>query len=427
MRRLVNAWALLLLLIVSPRGGSIARAASLEHPTKHQLDEVAHLIGKHYFRKIAHDSLEAAALECLAGTLDRYSNYIPPREAREVQASLEGSVGGIGVSLALDTTAAVVRVVHVFKGSTAARAGLRPGDTLIAVEDRPVRGRAFDQVLDQIRGKPGTHVRLTIHHADDPTAVTLTLERFAVELPTVHGLRAAASEEGQWLIDPRSRVAFVRIENFSRRTPQEFDRALEAIRRVGARALVLDLRDDPGGLLESAVEVADRLLDSGAIVIIHERGKRDEVERADRAVSSRLPMAVLVNGFTASAAEVLGACLQDRRRAIVVGSRSYGKGAVQNLFHLRRTPGLLKLTIALYQRPSGQPMETHIPGVGSPNGGVWPDSGYSVALSPQRERDWRESSMRAAGGFGFTAEEPDTSALFDPVLERAVQGLRPTP
>src|SRR6185295_6743454 len=191
------------------------------------------------------------------------------------------------------------RIRGVLANSPALRAGLMGGDTLVAVEGLALRGREYWDVIGRIRGLVGSSIQLSVRRAGAVGERRFTLRRAAVESPTVCPLRIGASDVERYLVDPRTRVAYLRIESFSQRTPIDLQRALAVLRRVGARALVLDLRDNGGGALKSAIQVADQFLDSGTIVTTRTRGEPDRVQRAQRGRLTRLPMAVLVNANTA--------------------------------------------------------------------------------------------------------------------------------
>jgi carboxyl-terminal processing protease len=412
--------ALLLMLSQQPQ----AHASVLAHPNASQLEEVASLIEKRYVRELPHDSLTVAARRCFEGTLDRYTTYLDSAATFEFEQTIAGRIGGIGVALTSDTTG-VFRIASVNLNSPALRAGLREGDTLVTVDGLAIRGRDFFEVLGRVRGTVGSRIHLVVRRGGTPAELDFTIRRVVIELLTVRPLRIAASDTERYLVDEQSRIAYVRIENFSKRTPDQLDQALAAVRRVGARALVLDLRDDGGGALGSAIAAADRFLESGTILTMKKRGRPDQVMRAHAGVECQLPLAVLINANTASAAEILAASLQDNGRARVLGCRSFGKGVSLDLIRLKRTPGLLKLTTSVSLRPSGVPLERHIPGMDSERGGVWPDSGLTVTLSREEEEHWSEKAFQTTLRMQVVGAAPDsTPALPDRVLERAVEVLR---
>jgi hypothetical protein len=213
----------------------------------------------------------------------------------------------------------------------------------------------------------------------------------------------ARSDVARWILGDSVAVGYVRIDHFSLRTPAELDTVLADITRHGVRALVLDLRGDLGGAVAGACAVADRFLASGIVVRFESHHRAPKPYRVHSGHATALPLAVLIDEHTASAAEMVAACLQDHHRALVVGSRSFGKGVVLGFYPLKRMGGTLKMTTTLYVRPSGKPIERWIPRLASATGGVWPDSGFAVATA---------------------AATPDsTESAGDPVLRRAVSAL----
>jgi C-terminal processing protease CtpA/Prc len=213
----------------------------------------------------------------------------------------------------------------------------------------------------------------------------------------------AQGDVARWTIGDSIAIGYVRIDHFSLRTPAELDTVLADVTRHGVRALVLDLRGDLGGAVAGACAVADRFLESGIVVRFESRHHVPRPYRVHAGHATALPLAVLIDERTASAAEMLAACLQDHHRGLVVGSRSFGKGVVLGFYPLKRMGGTLKMTTTLYVRPSGRPIERWIPRLASAAGGVWPDSGLAVAPA---------------------AAVPDSAASRDdPVLRRAVSAL----
>ena len=342
-------------------------------PDRRQLAEIEHVLAKRYFRKIPRESLESAARLCLAGRLDPYSTWFDPAQRAEFHRMLAGE--------------ADPATPDAGDGRPAASDPARPAP--------PADPRIGDLAL------PPTHATAdaaVAPLASPPAAVHEPTPGAARSTTSVLGVRADGDDAARWLVDVPARIAYVRILRFTARTAGEMDAALAAVNRLGARGLVIDLRGDPGGLMRSAVAVTDRFLDSGTIVTLRRR-KKTIVRHAHREVATRVPLAVLVDGRTASAAEMMAASLQDHRRAVLVGRPTFGKGAVQQVFRLKRSPGSLKLTTALYRRPSGALVEEHIPGAGG--SGVTPDPGF--AITPDDARLWSA----------------------DVALERALTALRP--
>lgn len=369
-RRLAIALACLVATGVGP-----AAADPRFVPNRRQLSEIEHVLATRYFRKIPRESLETAARLCLEGRLDPYSTWFDAAQREAFHNMLAGDAG--------DLTPAGTGL-HVAPRGEVQRSPSQPresGDLAIGTNASAVAAGAAVATPPASAGAPTAS-------AIDP----------ASSARSVRGARGFGDDDARWLADVPARIAYVRITRFTARTPAEMEAALAAMNRLGARGLVLDLRGDPGGLIRSAVAVTDRFLDSGTIVTLRRR-KKTIVRHADREVATRVPIAVLVDGRTASAAEMMASALQDHRRAIVIGRPTYGKGAVQQVFALKRSPGFLKLTTALYRRPSGALVEEHI--AGTDGAGVHPDPGFAIAPGDPR----------------------DTAA--DPALERALAALRP--
>ncbi len=292
--------------------------------------------------------MEAAITGMMAG-LDPYSSYLNPENYRNMQAQTHGEFGGLGIEVTLDQKTGFIRVVAPIDGTPAAEAGLRPGDLISAVDGVPVKGLTLIQAVFRMRGPTGTSVRLTLHRGETGPAQVVSLVRSIVKLHPV-----------QSRIENRA-VGYVRITTFNERTSTELEDAVAKMKQtLGHRltGLVVDLRNDPGGLLDQAVAVADDFIDSGEIVSV--RGRRSAEGRSYDASGDNLipglPMVVLINGGSASASEIVTAALQDHKRALVFGTRSYGKGSVQTVSPLPDA-GALRLTTARYYRPNGTPVD----------------------------------------------------------------------
>lgn len=384
---------------------------------------VADIIARHYWRALRRDSIDAALARAGFSALDPYSYILPAADWAYLNALVDGSFGGIGAVLNEDSLTGEFRFTGLLMGSPALSAGLRANDVLVAVDGIPVLGVSLDDVLFRLRGSVGTTVVVGVRRQADP--LTLSIRRGRIQMPTVRGF--ARNAEGVWnyLVRADDAVAYVRIVGFARTTPTELDSALVAIRRTPARALILDLRGNQGGLFSAAVAVADRFLSEGVVVTTRGRTEGDSVYVAAPDVATEIPMALLIDGQTASAAEVLGAALQDNRRAVVVGRQSFGKGLVQQLFPLPDSARAVRLTTHAYVRPSGIEIERHAPGADSTLGGIWPDPGMSVAVTADQDaaisETLRDADARApVAGALVPGLDLDT----DRALRRAFEALR---
>ena len=283
------------------------------------------------------------ALRGMVSGLDPYSAYLDREEYAEIRLSTAGSYPGIGVEVAAEPDG--IRVLRPIADSPADRAGLKTGDVIVRIDDAPVQADV-DAAIDQMRGPAGTQVKLSVRHAGAKQVVDLALERAQVE---VHSVSAETLEPG---------FGYLRILSFSDTTAQDVTRAVSNLlaQRPGAplRGLVIDLRNNPGGVLDSAVEVADAFLGSGVIVTADGRtpDARFRMDATPGELLAGTRIAVLVNGGSASAAEILAGALKDNGRAVLVGRRTYGKGSVQTVIPLADGRAL-KLTTSHYSTPSG--------------------------------------------------------------------------
>jgi carboxyl-terminal processing protease len=303
------------------------------------------IIEAQYVEPVDLDRLMQGAIRGMVESLDPHSNYMSPEEYRVFNQSTEGRFAGIGVVIGVDDGWLVV--LSVFEGGPADRAGIRAGDRFLTLEGRRARDMPLDEAVELMRGEPGSPVRVQIRRIGEERGVDLALERAIIAVPAV---------EGRLLAD---RVLYVRLRAFQESTAAELDRVLdlaiaEAAPHGGIRGVMLDLRNNGGGLLRQSVDVADEFLRSGVIVTTRGRGDQVLAESRARGRGTRpeWPMIVLVNGYTASAAEIVAGALRDHGRASVIGTRTFGKGSVQNVLNLP-DGGAMKITIARYYTPNG--------------------------------------------------------------------------
>jgi carboxyl-terminal processing protease len=307
---------------------------------------------------------------------------------------------GVGLRLQPDRASRLVRIVTPLRNSPADRAGIRAGDLLTEVtliEDSdgrplpvpeviPTRGRSVSEVSAKIQGRKGTRVALTLRQGDCSVR-TLRVRRDAVTIPTVLGWRWKEGGWDYWL-DSRRRIAYVRITIFDRDTARGLTGVLDRLQKQGMRGLVLDLRFNPGGLLDGGVRIADLFVDDGLLFRLRARNSEESRFKGTRE-GSRLgfPLACLVNGDSKAMAEIVAACLQDHRRAAIVGERSAGWARIQNITPANQSEFReLRLTTILYLRPNGHKLDRiHLPGHGVDEWGVTPDDGQTVILTA-RER-----------------------------------------
>jgi carboxyl-terminal processing protease len=258
-----------------------------------------------------------------------------------------------------------------------------------------------DKAAEFLMGRPGTDVKLSVLHegSEDPDPMTIT--RAIIEVPTVISDRRKPDDQFDFMLDKDKKIGYIRVTTFSQNTAEELKKALDQLKEEGVRGLVLDLRDDPGGLLSAAVEVADMFLEKGEIVTTKGRNTAAKKFEAQKdGLYEDLPMVVLVNQNSASASEIVSAALQDHKRAEIVGQRSYGKGSVQNIIDLDGGTSVLKLTVASYYRPSGENIHKFKNAKNSDKWGVSPSEGAEVKLPNSEYIRWfiarRERDLESA-------------------------------
>lgn len=302
------------------------------------------LISREYYRRVNTTALLDSGLESAVGSLnDPYSHFYPPTLYRSFQQDTNPQVAGIGVSVAAQPVQGGIQIEEVFQGSPAARAGLQHGDIISAVNSHSLAGQTVAQGSKLIRGTAGTAVRLTIIRHGKLRQISL--RRANVTVPV-----AAAK-----LLHYRGHaLGYLELTQFTQGSANELRQQLRRMLRAGAKGLILDLRDNPGGLLAQAVGVASLFIKSGTIVTTRGRSQPTTVYTAlGDAIAPRIPMVVLVDRGTASSAEIVTGALKDRGRAKVVGTRTYGKGVFQELFPLPRGSAL-DLTVGEYFTPNNQ-------------------------------------------------------------------------
>lgn len=305
--------------------------------------EVLQRIRRDYVEPLSDDELIQAAIRGLVADLDKHSAYLDPEQFSEIRISTSGEYSGVGIEVALDD--GVVRVVNPIEEGPAARAGIKAGDTIISVDGVNVDLNNINDSIDRMRGVPGSTVKITIARAAQSAPLEFTLARASVQ---VHSVKKQLFEHD---------VGYVSISHFSDTTTQDMEQAIAALKKQSGgklRGLVLDLRNNPGGVLEAAVGVSDAFLDQGVIVTANGRAADAKFEMDAKAGDILLgaPIVILVNGGSASASEIVAGALQDNHRALLLGQQTYGKGSVQTVMPLSDGHAI-KLTTSKYFTPSG--------------------------------------------------------------------------
>ena len=311
-----------------------------------------------------------------------------------------------------------LRVVAPMVGTPAYEAGMLAGDQILEIDGQSAEGMSPDKAVEVLTGRPGTDVKLSVLHEGSEEPETIAITRAIIEVPSILGDHRKPDDQWDFMIDKDKKIGYVRITSFIQSTAEDLKKVLDQLKEQGMRGLILDLRDDPGGLLSAAVEVSDLFLGDGEIVSTKGRNTQPKTFRAQKdSPFEDVPMVVLVNQNSASASEIVSAALQDHHRATVVGQRSYGKGSVQNIFELDDGNSVLKLTVASYYRPSGENIHRFRNAKATDQWGVSPDKGCEVKLSPAR------ISSSGSGPAAIATSPPDTGAP----PPRSPRPIRPSP
>ena len=291
----------------------------------------------------SYDALARLSIHGMVDSLDPHSEYLESKDNEELEEDLDGEYGGIGVEVEMHNGA--FAVVDPMAGSPGYKAGILAGDEITSIDGKPVDHEdPMETVVNRLRGKPRTHVRLGLVRPGNGRRLDLDLVREVIKIQSVRGTR---------VID--GTIGYIQIRDFSEHTGEQFDDALNQLLKKGIDSLVVDLRNNPGGLLDAAVEVAEPFFKKGEL-IVYTQGRhpadRDSYLSETEGDPLKIPVAVLINADTASAAEIVAGALKDTGRAVIVGERSFGKGSVQSIFKLKNGEGL-RLTTAHYFTPSG--------------------------------------------------------------------------
>jgi carboxyl-terminal processing protease len=387
---------------VKPATGEDPSAAYLQ---MEKLTETLLQVKKNYVEEKEYAEIIEGALEGMLQALDQHSHYMGPSQFKAMREDTSGQYGGIGVYIGIRDN--LLTVIAPIEDTPGFRAGLMALDRIIEIDGKGTTGMTLREAVEILRGAPGSSVTLTVHRGSEQKPREVTLVRENIESPSVKGARIL-----------RDGVGYIRITQFAEPTARTLQAAIEKLQKQEMTALVLDLRSNPGGLLKSARDVAGKFLAKGSLVVTtRERGgveSHTQLKAIGKEHYTDIPMAVLVNGGSASASEIVAGALQDHHRAVIVGERSYGKGSVQTVIRLRSDgDSAIRLTTAKYYTPSEREIHNH---------GIEPD--IPVAIS---STEWQRVRVRRTH-----EEHPDSYSdevksgyldVVDRPLERAVDLL----
>lgn len=327
------------------RGDNGARTIPMEDIRS--LSEVFGKIKDNYVEEVTDKTLLENAIRGMLSGLDPHSTYLDREAFQELRVGTTGEFGGLGIVVGMED--GFVKVISPIDDTPAARAGVKAGDLIIRLDKKPVKGMSLDDAVKMMRGKPGTSIDLLIVREGQEKPLTFSLTRDKIRVQSV---RARTLEEG---------FGYLRISQFQERTNADMRKAIDDLKKENGgtlKGLIIDLRNNPGGLLDAAVEVSDAFLTSGKIVSVRSRDKASESSHVAKPddLLNKAPIVVLVNGGSASASEIVAGALQDNKRAIVMGTKTFGKGSVQTVVPLGNNTAI-KLTTARYYTPSDRSIQ----------------------------------------------------------------------
>ena len=309
--------------------------------------EVYERIKDDYVEGVKDKTLLESAIRGMLSGLDPHSSYLDKDEYREIQVGTTGEFGGLGIEVGIDD--GFVKIISPIDDTPAQRAGLQAGDLITRIDDKPVKGLALNEAVNLMRGKPGTEIRLTIMRGTEGRPLEVKVQRDIIHVASV---KSRTLEPG---------FGYLRLSQFQARTTEDMRTAIEALKKENKgeiKGLILDLRNNPGGVLNAAVGVSDAFITDG--LIVYTQGRLPDSKLQFKAgpddVLDGAPLVVLVNGGSASASEIVAGALQDHKRALIMGTQTFGKGSVQTIVPIDETTAL-KLTTARYYTPSGRSIQ----------------------------------------------------------------------
>ncbi len=390
-------------------------------------------IERNYVKPVDRRQLVDAAIRGMLSELDQYSSYIPPRQLNRFRTRVEAEFGGVGIQVTMDQGR--LKVISPIVGTPAYRGGMMAGDIILAIDGQTADGISIDDAVQLMQGTPGTEVEVKVLSPGHDEPRVLSLRREIIQVQTVLGDTRDESDAWNWMFDDQHKIGYIRLTAFGRRTVDELTAALDQLIEQGLQGLVLDLRFNPGGLLSAAVEICDLFIPEGRIVST--KGRNTPTRSWDarsRGTYPAFPMVVLINRYSASASEIIAACLQDHQRALIVGERSWGKGSVQNVVELERGSSALKLTTSDYRRPNGQNIHRFEGMTEEDAWGVVPDEGYLLEMTIDELTRWgiqrrRKDIVRRPGDAPLEMLEdlivPEDDATDDDLAEAGAEASDP--
>ena len=383
-------------------------------------------VERNYVKDVDRRRLMEAALRGMLKELDPYSSFIPPEELARFNDRVKQQFGGIGIQVQPEPRTRRILVVSPLPNTPAYKAGVRAGDIVMEVEGENTEDMPLSRAVQLMKGAAGDKVSIKVRHMGESEDVSLEIERAIIQVSSVLGDRY--DDKGQWdfMIDNEDHLAYIRLTQFGRKSGEELAVAIEELKTRGMQGLVLDLRFNPGGLLSQAVRISDMFVQTGTIVSTEGKNSPSRTWSATKdGTYEDFPMVILVNRFSASASEIVSACLQDHKRAHVIGERSWGKGSVQNVIELESGASALKLTTAGYKRPSGKNIHRFPESKETDEWGVMPDEEIRFSRKELQDYDrYRRDRdvLRDSGESEVEFEDRQLSKALEHLRNRIAEG-----
>jgi carboxyl-terminal processing protease len=364
--------------------------AIVENHMPQVLDEIVGQIERNYLQEVDRGELIETAIRAIVGKLDSRGSllradaleFYGAREMSQLNDHLEQKLAGIGAMLKAESGEVIVQTP--LAGSPALDAGLKAGDRIVTIDGTELpEEKAIEAAVKLLRGPVGTDVTVGIKHAGSDQLQEIKLTRNTIRLPSVLGDRRKPDHNWEFMLDEAQKIGYLRLTQVGKQSAEEMYAALTELKSRDMKGLILDLRNNPGGLLDGAVEVADFFVETGRILTVKGRQGETVYEAKAEDTFSGFPVALVVNRKTASSGEIIAACLQDRQRAVVIGERTFGEGIVRGFFRLKNNVGAMKIPVASYYRPSGKAMNRYPDAKDSDDWGVTPDPGYEVSFTDE--------------------------------------------
>ena len=432
MRRREYLWLVVIGVLIVLHAAPATSRPDANYEKFRQLTAILHRVSTFYATETDEDKLFLGAYKGIIAELDPYSQYMTPADVKELMVATEGQFGGLGIEITLDQNR-VLKVTTPLEGTPASKAGVLPGDRIVEIDGKSTFRMTVLDAVKVLRGKPGTKVVITVLHEARRKREKITIVRDIIKIKSVRACM---------LVDKEAKIGYIRMTNFQKTTRDELDRSVGQLRDQGMRALVLDLRRNPGGLLDSAVKVSDRFLKEGTIVSTKGRIPQSvrTYEATEEGTYPDVPLAILVSGYSASASEIVAGAVQDTHRGILVGTRTFGKGSVQSILPLDGG-ARLRLTTAKYYTPSGRCIHRDMDSKEDDPWGIRPD--IEVKMTFEEEiallKHWQKQRIEENTAHNGEAEpeekpapepkpkvegEDEEKPFVDKALVRAVDALK---